>query len=325
LEKLDEFDPIWGQPADVHRWGRNGRSVESKRSGNFRVEEGFIDFIRDWSPAERAKISTWILNRNLERFTPTIGAREILEIKNAAPLTISQKIDRFLLMLDKEQYRPGWRLPWHPTESYLDELVAPMHRLMLWIEAESDLEFYAFRDVLLQAGIIARVPSDGWCTLAYEGFRRLEQLRSVNPESAQAFVAMWFSDEMELAFVDGIKPAILDTGYEVQRIDFKEHSNKIDDEIISEIKRSRFLVADFTCGVVRSTDHNVTIVRGGVYYEAGFAQGLGIPVIWTVRKDQIADVHFDTRQYNHIIWSTADELREKLYNRIAAVVGTRRK
>lgn len=43
----------------------------------------------------------------------------------------------------------------------------------------------------------------------------------------------------------------------------KEHSNKIDDEIIGEIRRSAFIVADFT-------GH-----RGGVYFEAGFAMGLG--------------------------------------------------
>jgi hypothetical protein len=48
--------------------------------------------------------------------------------------------------------------------------------------------------------------------------------------------------------------------------------------------------------------------------------GLGIPVIWTVRKDQIDQTHFDTRQYNHITYETADELRAKLRNRIKATI-----
>ncbi len=61
--------------------------------------------------------------------------------------------------------------------------------------------------------------------------------------------------------------------------------------------------------------------RGGVYYEAGFAQGLGIPVIWTVKADHIDHVHFDTRQFNHITWTDAADLREKLKNRIGAVLG----
>jgi nucleoside 2-deoxyribosyltransferase len=60
--------------------------------------------------------------------------------------------------------------------------------------------------------------------------------------------------------------------------------------------------------------------RGGVYYEAGFAQGLGIPVIWTVREDWLDRIHFDTRQYNHIHYATPEELRKALKNRILATI-----
>ena len=88
------------------------------------------------------------------------------------------------------------------------------------------------------------------------------------------------------------------------RIDSKEHSNKIDDEIIAEIRRSRFVVADFTSEEDKP--------RGGVYYEAGFAMGLNIPVIWTCRADMIGNVHFDTRQFNHITWDDPEDLRVKL-------------
>ena len=57
------------------------------------------------------------------------------------------------------------------------------------------------------------------------------------------------------------------------------------------------------------------------YYEAGFAAGLSIPVIWTCHQDLVDDLHFDTRQYNHITWSTPDEPRSKLEARIGAVIG----
>ena len=70
------------------------------------------------------------------------------------------------------------------------------------------------------------------------------------------------------------------------------------------------MVADFTGN------------RGGVYYEAGFAGGLGIPVIWIVHEDDLDDVHFDTRQYNHITYSTPEELRDKLKARILATIQT---
>ena len=103
------------------------------------------------------------------------------------------------------------------------------------------------------------------------------------------------------------------SGFRPLRIDRKEHVNKIDDEIIAEIRRSRFLVADFTC--------HPGSPRGGVYFEAGFALALGKPVIWTCRNDLIEHVHFDTRQFNHIVWASAEDLAERLRNRIGAVIG----
>ena len=60
--------------------------------------------------------------------------------------------------------------------------------------------------------------------------------------------------------------------------------------------------------------------RGGVYFEAGFALGLDIPVIWTVHKPQLEQIHFDARQYNFIAYETADELRAKLKHRIDATI-----
>jgi len=119
---------------------------------------------------------------------------------------------------------------------------------------------------------------------------------------------MWFDQRMNQFFNNGIKPAIEHDGTKCSRIDLLQHNNKICDEIIAEIRRSSYLVADFTGN------------RGGVYFEAGFAYGLGIPVIWTIRKDHLDDVHFDTRQYNHIVYETEEELKEKLLNRIKATI-----
>ncbi len=119
---------------------------------------------------------------------------------------------------------------------------------------------------------------------------------------------MWFADEMAEVYKRGIKPAIEDTGFEPRQMQFVQHNNKICDEIVAEIRKSRFVVADFTGQ------------RGGVYFEAGFAMGLGIPVIWTVRNDQIEQVHFDTRQYNHIVYDTPEDLKQKLCNRIRATI-----
>ena len=149
-------------------------------------------------------------------------------------------------------------------------------------------------------------------TVTGEGYRRIGEIKT-NAESTQVFVAMWFDEEMKVAYTQGIEPAIENAGYKPMRIDQKADVVKIDDEIIAEIRRSRFLVADFT--------HGKDGARGGVYFEAGFALGLGIPVIYTCREDAIDSIHFDTRQYYHIKWKDTEDLRDKLEKRILALIG----
>ena len=149
--------------------------------------------------------------------------------------------------------------------------------------------------------------------LTVEGYAHLSDLENNAVDSTQVFVAMWFDDSMKDGYENGIEPAVRAAGYEPLRIDRKEHINKIDDEIIAEIRRSRFVIADFTQGN--------TGARGGVYYEAGFAHGLTIPVIFTCRADAIDKVHFDTRQYNHLTWESPEDLYHKLLQRISAVIG----
>lgn len=120
---------------------------------------------------------------------------------------------------------------------------------------------------------------------------------------------MWFDQSLQAVWSEGFSKAIDAAGYIPKRIDKQEHINKICDEIIAEIRRSKFVVADFTGQ------------RGGVYYEAGYAAGLHIPVIWTCKKCCLRDLHFDIRQYNCIDWETPEDLASRLQARIEAVIG----
>ncbi len=129
--------------------------------------------------------------------------------------------------------------------------------------------------------------------------------------SAVGFCAMWFSEEVLPLWKEVIEPAITAAGYEALRIDSKQHNGKIDDEIMASIRASKFVVSDFTGS------------RGGVYYEAGFAHGLGLPVIFMCRENDLKDIHFDVRQYNCILWTPEKlvEAQTKLKNRILATLG----
>ncbi|MDD3013650.1 MAG: hypothetical protein PHC34_08110 [Candidatus Gastranaerophilales bacterium] len=178
--------------------------------------------------------------------------------------------------------------------------------------------------------------------LTPKGIGYIEELEH-NPKSKQCFVAMWFSKNTENLYNKAIKPAIegdpnknpndevYGTGYSVRRIDEKQHINYITDELIKEIRHSKFIIADLTGN------------RGGVYYEAGFAFGLGLPVILTCHKDWQKElskncgckrdgIHFDLQQKNILFWTDDPndteyskynlvEFKKALIARIGAVVG----
>ena len=120
---------------------------------------------------------------------------------------------------------------------------------------------------------------------------------------------MSFSPEVRQLWTDVIKLATRAAGYEPLRIDSKQHNGKIDDEIMASIRAPRFVVSDFTGN------------RGGVYYEAGFAHGLGLPVIFMCREGD--ELHFDIRQYNCIFWKPEnfEDAQSRLKNRILATLG----
>jgi hypothetical protein len=162
---------------------------------------------------------------------------------------------------------------------------------------------------LRDEGLIKLVDHKAEIWITPSGYMRYESLHTQPSTSAQGFVAMWFNEAMREVYAQGFEAGIRRAGYDPLRVDRVEHVGKIDDEIIAQIRRSRFLVADFT-------SH-----RAGVYFEAGFALGLNLPVIWSCRGDHLGDLHFDIRQFNCIDWTEPAELAERLQKRIEAVIG----
>jgi hypothetical protein len=148
--------------------------------------------------------------------------------------------------------------------------------------------------------------------LTLNGWKRLAELHRTSVGTNQAFVAMWFDSRLDRAWSEGFIPALNHCGYAPIRVDLVEHNEKICDRIIAEIRRSALVVADFTGQ------------RGGVYFESGFAMGIGIPVIRTCRKDDVDKLHFDTRQYSHVVWQTPEDLKDNLIHRISATLPIKR-
>jgi len=145
-------------------------------------------------------------------------------------------------------------------------------------------------------------------TITPRGLLAAEEMSRASGDGAQGFVAMSFNPSMNDVWTNGFDPGIRSAGFRPFRIDAKDYVGGIADEIMSEIRRSRFVVADYTNQV------------NGVYFEAGFALGIGLTVIPTCREDQINDLHFDIRHLNTLLWRTPEDLSIKLQHRIRGVL-----
>ena len=90
-------------------------------------------------------------------------------------------------------------------------------------------------------------------TITPKGYFRLQELIRFQTDSRKCFVAIWFNEEMNKVYENAIKPGIeyIDDGqdkptYTAVKIDNVEHVNDINDEVISQIRRSKFMVCDLT-------------------------------------------------------------------------------
>lgn len=100
------------------------------------------------------------------------------------------------------------------------------------------------------------------------------------------------------------------------RIDEKDYTGLIINEITSEISDSVALIADLTGN------------RGGVYYEAGIARGLQlcnhpIKLILTCKQEFFdkEKVHFDVSGDNILLYTDVNDLSGKLEKRLKTVLG----
>lgn len=281
--------------------------VQCPRCGKYNITNGALSTEPDPFIKERLHLISAVARRNSERDNPLHITEELLvdrpefeaRILSMCPQNTRERMDCILTYVaDKSSY-PGQLITIDSKHDYP----------LFYCKQINELRFYL--DHLDRNLLLAEHKGDDIYELLLfaAGWQRVEELAKPNIESTQAFVAMWFGDSLNSAYSEGIAKLEEDTGFTMLRIDMKQFNDKICDRILAEIKRSRFLIAD------------VTGQRQGVYFEAGFAMGMGLPVIWTCREDQIKECHFDTRQYNHIIWNNEKELRQKLRDRILATIG----
>lgn len=309
MEDKKEVCPIWGTSVK----GSRGDSFEDaiivsaspRAGGDYRITAQACKYVGALEPTQKAKLTTILINsRRSGDLAPLVTSKLIEEGKRADPLPVPERAERLLRYLVKNASSV--------TQLFRNNIILSDQEALAWSESTTSQDLSYFVSYLSEMGWLRRF-GGGTFTITVPGYQHVAE-QSAKKDVTQCFVAMWFDDSMDQAYEEGIKKAVEGCGYTPLRIDKKLDVNKIDDEIIAEIRRSRFVVADFTHDKEKG-------VRGAVFYEAGFAYGLGLEVIYSCRKGLEKELNFDTRQYHHILWETPEDLRKQLRDRIRARVG----
>ena len=207
-------------------------------------------------------------------------------LRNSLP-TLSEQIGNMILWLG-DKTSPG-RGEW---------LEPSRHQSIMGAETPEGFGLVIKR--LINLGFIEGEISSGLdgiiqleAVLTFDGWNYYDQLHRGAFYSRRVFMAMKYGDpDLDQIVNEFFRPAVAATGFELYRLDEVPKAGLIDDRLRVEIRTSKFLISDLT--------HE----NAGAYWEAGFAEGLGKPVIYTCEKSKFESqkTHFDTNHHLTVIW-----------------------
>lgn len=265
--------------------------------GNYVVSHsGLLNFEEELRPI----ISGYIReSQSREYFVLT---QEVIDTIRTMPIpTVAEKVQRLMLWFASKTSVPG-----KFVKSIYDykELVSTCY-------ATDNSEIALFIDHIKEKGYIAGQQGDLYSfKITVDGFNYIESIRSTI-KSNLCFCAMSFDKRHSYIYETFIKPAVEQSGFDIRRVDEAPHNDGIVDQIIALIRQSKFVIADLSGN------------KDGVYYEAGFAKGLGRPVIFTCEEAYFEDIHFDVKHLNFLKWKE-DEISdaiERLAWKVQATLG----
>lgn len=135
--------------------------------------------------------------------------------------------------------------------------------------------------------------------LTLAGWERYEAEKRGKFAGKSGFIAMKFGDDtLDPLVKNVIKPAIK-TGLAYDLVDMRDiaQAGIIDNIMRVQIRDAAFVIVDLS--------HD----NYGAYWEAGYAEGLGKPVIYICEESKFktAQTHFDTNHCTTVLWSMDDD------------------
>ena len=148
--------------------------------------------------------------------------------------------------------------------------------------------------VIMHQGVDARAVAAAAVDLTLAGWERYEQEKRGRFAGNYGFIALQFDDAVLDPFLrDHVKPTIKqEIGYDL--IDMRDAAKAgiIDNVMREKVRDAAFVLVDLT--------HD----NYGAYWEAGYAEGLGKPVLYICERTKFenAKTHFDTNHLTTVLW-----------------------
>jgi hypothetical protein len=220
----------------------------------------------------------------------------------------SEQLDQLIILVGDNQPSPaGWAALEAPAiAAWIGAIITPRSSFDAgWTAATSTpSSFEAGLDWLLEQQQTLEFLEKGDAQnetlvlrLSMAGWLRYGVLKQGHAESRKVLMAMKFDDaELDQVVKSCFSPAVSRAGFQLRTIIENQPAGLIDDQLRVALQTSRFIVADLTHG------------SHGAYWEAGFAEGLGRPVIYTCREAEWKQraSHFDTNHLVTVIWNTVN-------------------
>ena len=254
-------------------------------------------------------------NKNADKESPYHGRPVHYDsdiVEAWMPRSLSEKTDLILLKLNSISDYIGQTI--RMTNEELQCLLfvkKKKSRLIDFSEDEKNEQLNFMLSYLKDTGYVicdisnGEIGNSSLVSITTKGYERIDELEKKSADGRIVLVAMSFADGTE-NLRESIREGISKAGYVATFIDEVEHNEFITPELLSYIRRSRFVVVDLT--------HQ----NNGAYFEEGYAMGLGKPVIQLCQKG--VKLHFDIAQKNTIMWEQEEDIPERLINRIKATI-----
>ena len=134
--------------------------------------------------------------------------------------------------------------------------------------------------------------------LTLDGWEQYEAEKRGEIDSNYGFIAMKFGENTLDPFVKNVVKPAVKAGINYDLVDMRDvaRAGIIDKIMRTQIRDSAFVIVDLT--------HD----NFGAYWEAGYAEGLGKPVIYICERTKFEKVntHFDTNHCTTVVWSEDD-------------------